>query len=112
MFAKRLEKSLTSANTEEPLLADIHNNIETADSIHNAAAASKRVDLDKQGTRLWNLSSKLKNTVKDGELLCLGKNSLLRRFYSCLPSQFASSLFFFSTALNDASKVPLQVLLQ
>lgn len=71
MFAKRLEESLTSANPRKSLTADIYNKIETAVSIHNAAAASKRIDLDKQGTRLWNLSSKLKNAAKDAELLCM-----------------------------------------
>lgn len=74
MFAKRLEESLTSANPRKSLTADIYNKIETAVSIHNAAAASKRIDLDKQGTRLWNLSSKLKNAAKDAELLCMGKD--------------------------------------
>ena len=80
MFAKRLEESLASANPEKSLLAEIYTKIETVMSIHNAIAASRRVDLDKYGTRLWNLSSKLKNTTKDGELLCLGKDLLLRHF--------------------------------
>ncbi|KAF6237883.1 hypothetical protein HO173_004084 [Letharia columbiana] len=87
VFAKLLEEYLTSASPEKPLPADIYNKIETAVSIRNTLAACRRVDLDKRGTRLWNLSSKLKNT-------------------------FASSLFFFSTALNDAPKVPLQVPIQ
>lgn len=82
-FAKLLEEYLTSASPEKPLPADIYNKIETAVSIRNTLAASRRVDLDKRGTRLWNLSSKLKNTVEDGELLCLGKDSLSRRFCSC-----------------------------
>ena len=81
VFAKLLEESLTSSsNPETSLPADIYNKIETAVSIRDAAAAGRRVDLDKQGTRLWNLSSKLKNTAKDGELLCLGKNSF---FMAC-----------------------------
>ena len=77
MFAKFLEEALTSANPEKPLPADIYSKIETAISIRNVVAASKRFDLDKQGTRLWNLSSKLKNTAKDGELFCLGTSSFL-----------------------------------
>ena len=76
MFAKLLEEYIISTNPKKPLPADIHSKIETAVSIRNAAAASKRVDLDKQGTRLWNLSSKLKDASKDRELLCLGKTSL------------------------------------
>ena len=76
MFAELLEDSLTSANPVKPLLVEVQNRIQTAASIRSAAAASRRVDLDKQGTRLWNLSSKLKKTIKDGELLCLGKGHI------------------------------------
>ena len=80
MFGKLLEESLTSTNPEESLPADVYSRIETAVSINNAAAASKRFDLDKQGTRLWNFSSKLKNIADDGESLCLGTSPLPRRF--------------------------------
>ena len=73
VFAKLLEECIVATDLEMPLLADIYSKIETAVSIRNGAAASKRVDLDKQGTRLWNLSSKL----KDRELLCLSKTSLV-----------------------------------
>ena len=80
MFAKLLEETLTSANPEKPLPADIYSRIETAISIRNVVAPSKRFDLDKQGTRLWNLSKK---SAKDGELLCLGTSSSPQRFRSC-----------------------------
>lgn len=80
MFAELLENSLTSANPEKPLPVEVQNRIETAASIRSTAAASSRVDLDKQGTRLWNLSSKLKKTIKDGELLSLGKGHIHRAF--------------------------------
>lgn len=83
VFAKLLEESLTAANAEKSLAADIYNKIETAVSIRNAAAASKRVELDKKGTKLWNLSSKLKRTTMDGEMFCLGKDSPLLRFCFC-----------------------------
>ena len=73
VFAELLEECIIATDLEKPLLADIYSKIETAASIRNGAAASKRADLDKQGTRLWNLSSKL----KDRELLCLGKTSLV-----------------------------------
>ena len=83
-FAKLLEESLTSTNTGKSISGDISRNIEAAVSLRNVAAASRRVDLDRHGTRLWNLSSKLKNTPKDGELLCLSnKASLSLRFRSC-----------------------------
>lgn len=76
VFAKLLEDSLTSAHPETSLPVDIHTRIETALSICSAAtAAAASSDIDKQGTRLWNLSSKLKTTSGggDGEILCLGK---------------------------------------
>ena len=75
VFAKLLEDSLTSAHPETSLPVDIHTRIETALSIRSTAAASS--DIDKQGTRLWNLSSKLKSISGggDGEMLCLGKGS-------------------------------------
>ena len=41
-----------------------------------AAAASKTADLDKLGTRLWNVASKIKfQKPVDPELLCAGKES-------------------------------------
>lgn len=85
-FGKFLEENLTSANFEKSLPVDIYNRIEIAVSIRSGVAANRRGDLDKQGTRLWNLSSKLKNRAKDGEpseLLCLGKGPRSRRLYSC-----------------------------
>ena len=97
MFAKFLEDTLTSANPEKSLPGNIHTRIEIAVSIRDAAVVSRRVDLDKQGTRLWNLSSKLKKTAADEGMLCLGRVSHSQRFCLCLRKQFASLLFFFST---------------
>ena len=61
---------------------DIYKKIEMAISVRSAAAASRRIDLDKQGTKIWNLSSKLKDIAVDGELLCSGKDSRPRQVYS------------------------------
>ena len=99
VFAKLLEEYIISTNPEKPLPANIYNKIETAVSIRNAAAASKRVDLDKQGTRLWNLSSKLKDATMDRELLCLSKTSLAHTVAHA--DLLSSRLRFSSTRLRS-----------
>ena len=83
VFAKLIEESLSSADPGKSLPADTYNRIETAVLIRSVAATVRRADLDKQGTRIWNLSSELRNTSKDGKPLCLGKESSSECIHSC-----------------------------
>ena len=94
-FARDLEETLTSANVELSLSTDLRKEVDKAILINHAAAASKRADLDRQGTRLWNLASKLKSQkFADEELLCLGNAAQIVSKYItyqrssciCLPS--------------------------
>ena len=69
-FAKQLEDSIATDCPEPSLLRGLRREIDNIIATNNATAASKRTDLDQQGTRLWNLASKVKNIVKDEECIC------------------------------------------
>ncbi|KAL6717482.1 sporulation-specific protein 22 [Lecanora helva] len=77
-FAKNIEISLSSDTVKLPSCSDLRRQIDQVAAIHHAAAASKNVDLDRQGTRLWNAASTLKSKEENGELLCL------IRVFACL----------------------------
>lgn len=99
-FAKRLEDIVADDNAGQSLSAEICKEIKKALSIHDTSALNKRVDLDKQGTRLWNLASRLKNTTKDGDLLCSGKSL----FDQCSNNRFTSTVRVFACLLLDCAQ--------
>jgi len=69
-FAKQLEDRLTSETRPSIQLEIFNREIDKLTEIHNLAAGSRRVDMDKQGTRLWNLTSNLRSKGGNGEVLC------------------------------------------
>lgn len=69
-FAKQLEEKLISETRPIIHLEALNREIDKLTAIHNSAAASRRVDLDKQGTRLWNLTPNLRSKDGNGEILC------------------------------------------
>ena len=110
-FARRLEDLLSGGECPPSLKAQLCKEIDRVGLIHNAAANSKKVDLDKQGTKLWNLASKIKTQKSnDAQLLCQGTATFLpsldapanRPQYACLHA-------YFSTAHNDPRKNRLPV---
>ena len=80
-FAKHLEDTFTSDTPAPPLSVDLYREIDNAIATHNAVAASRRADLDQQGTRLWNMALRVRNKVKDGEMLCLSGTALPQRSF-------------------------------
>ncbi len=75
-FARDLEEKLYAKNTSHPLKAHLHKEIEILSLLHNITDSGRRVELDKHGTRLWNLASKLTQEKSwDTELLCSGKTT-------------------------------------
>jgi len=73
-FAKQLEDKMGCKTLPSILSEDLHREIDKLTVTHYAAPASTKVDLDKQGTRLWNLASKLTSKVDDGEVLCCSES--------------------------------------
>ncbi|KAL8734705.1 MAG: hypothetical protein Q9166_001361 [cf. Caloplaca sp. 2 TL-2023] len=64
-FAATLEKSLRNAAETLPLLTNtLSEQIDSIALIATSALANKTRDLDERGTRIWNLTSKLKDDAK------------------------------------------------
>lgn len=70
-FATDLEESVRSKNLPSSRASVIYNNIDKLLAL--PCVSNHPSDLDRKGTKLWNLASKLKKEdASSGELLCLG----------------------------------------
>lgn len=72
-FAKSIEESLQEdAGPPSSLTSDLYRQVDGVLLISKEVAASRNHELDRQGTRLWNLASKYKShRSANPELLCL-----------------------------------------
>ena len=71
-FASSLEKTLISIPRPPSLATDLLENIDKL-AEHRLVAASNFRDVDEYGTRLWNISSRLKkDEATSTKLVCLG----------------------------------------
>lgn len=72
-FATNLENNIRSESILPSLNVNLYKEIDRVPLIHNAAATGRIRELDEQGTRLWNLTPKLKKeSAASMELVCLG----------------------------------------
>ena len=112
-FASRLEDQLKSGTVLPSLLTTIRPEIDKAISLQNATAASQRIELDFQGTKLWNLVSKSRAAKEDVILLCHGTSSSLslRKAFPIAYSrlQYAHLPACSWTAPSAVRQAPLQV---
>ncbi|KAL9131193.1 MAG: hypothetical protein Q9217_000795 [Psora testacea] len=79
VFAKQLEQALEKGFEPSLPLPELYDAIDKITTVGNRTAAHARVELDKVGTRLWNLAIKLKARVAERteyECLDLGQLSL------------------------------------
>lgn len=71
-FASHLQQVLTSKERPSTLATDLLGHIDQLVEVRLRVRNSAR-NLDEEGTRLWNLSSKLrKDEVASSKLICLG----------------------------------------
>ena len=92
-FAKQLEETLTSGNGARPILDEIRKRVDDLTFIHVPSVAERKGELDKQGTRLWNLALQLNH--KDSETACLGLPlSLHHLFATAYPLKYECSAIY------------------
>lgn len=91
-FAKSIEESLHSdGGPPSSLTSDLHRQVDSVLLISKEVAASRSHELDRQGTRLWNLASKYKShRSANPELLCLRMLFRLLTYCLCLRAQYES----------------------